>query len=310
MITDLKNKVVKESVADAKGDALNTTGDDALTELHMANFLDAIRTGAKLNSPIEDGAKTGMLCHLGTIAQQTGRKLHTDPKTGHILGDADAMKLWSREYAPGGRRRCESQGGCERRGARPPRRPILRFGSHGPASRARAVRRDSVAADRLAARPRRSAHPRRRRGLSRADGAARHARSLHPPDAVRAGVPLESLGVPRRDGGPVERDPRRIWQRFAEHYHLFRGTPTGAWLDYQLHELFGVRKRLDGGNALQIYDEIDEKLATPEFRPRALFERFNIEVLATTDAAIGHARASRGDRALGVEGPSHSDIQT
>ncbi len=101
VITDLKNKVVKESVEGEKGDALNTTGDDALTGLHMANFLDAIRTGAKLNLPIEDGAKTGMLCHLGTIAQQTGRKLKTDPKTGHIVGDADAMKLWSRDYAPG-----------------------------------------------------------------------------------------------------------------------------------------------------------------------------------------------------------------
>jgi len=100
VITDLKNKPVKESVAAAKGDALNTTGDDALTELHMANWLDAIRTGAKLNLPIEDGAKTGMLCHLGTIAQQTGRKLETDPKTGHVIGDADAMKSWSRTYEP------------------------------------------------------------------------------------------------------------------------------------------------------------------------------------------------------------------
>ena len=101
VITDLKNKVVKESVAAEKGDALNTTGDDALTELHMVNFLDAIRTGAKLNLPIEDGAKTGMLCHLGTIAQQTGRKLRIDPKTARIIGDDDAAKLWSREYAPG-----------------------------------------------------------------------------------------------------------------------------------------------------------------------------------------------------------------
>jgi hypothetical protein len=67
----------------------------------MSNWLDAICTGAKLNLPIDDGAKTGMLCHLGTIAHQTGRKLKTDPKTGHIVGDADAAKLWSRSYAPG-----------------------------------------------------------------------------------------------------------------------------------------------------------------------------------------------------------------
>ncbi|MEO7999238.1 MAG: gfo/Idh/MocA family oxidoreductase, partial [Gemmatimonadaceae bacterium] len=98
---DLKDKVMKESSVAQKGDALNTTGDDALTALHMQNFLDSIRTSAKLNLPIEDGAKTGMLCHLGTIAQQTGRKLKIDPKSGKILGDVDAMKLWSRTYEAG-----------------------------------------------------------------------------------------------------------------------------------------------------------------------------------------------------------------
>ena len=101
IITDLKNKVMKESVASVKGDPLNTTGDDPLTRLHMANFLDAIRTGAKLNLPIDDGAKTGMLCHLGTIAQQTGRKLTIDPTTGRIVGDSDAATRWARQYAPG-----------------------------------------------------------------------------------------------------------------------------------------------------------------------------------------------------------------
>jgi predicted dehydrogenase len=101
VITDLKNKVVKESVAAQKGDALNVVGDDALTLLHMQNFLNAIRNNAPLNAPIADGAKTGMLCHLGTIAHQTGRKLQTDPRTGRIVGDKSAMKLWSREYARG-----------------------------------------------------------------------------------------------------------------------------------------------------------------------------------------------------------------
>ena len=99
VLADLKNKVVKQSVAAAQGDALNTVGDDPLTDLHMRNFVDAIRTGAKLNAPISDGAKTGMLCHLGTIAHQTGRKLKTDPATGRILGDKDAMRRWSRTYA-------------------------------------------------------------------------------------------------------------------------------------------------------------------------------------------------------------------
>jgi predicted dehydrogenase len=100
VISDLKNKVVKDVTARAT-DALNTVGDDRLTELHMKNFLDAVRTGVRLNAPIEDGAKTGMLCHLGTIAQQTGRKLRVDPKTGRILGDADAMTRWTRAYEPG-----------------------------------------------------------------------------------------------------------------------------------------------------------------------------------------------------------------
>jgi predicted dehydrogenase len=101
VIMDLKQKIVKDAAQAAKTDALNTVGDDHLTELHMANFVDAIRTGAKLNAPIADGAKTGLLCHLGTIAQQTGRKLRIDPKTGHILGDAEAMKRWGRTYEPG-----------------------------------------------------------------------------------------------------------------------------------------------------------------------------------------------------------------
>jgi len=90
------------------------------------------------------------------------------------------------------------------------------------------------------------------------------------------GVPLEAL---------LNAEPRRVWQLFAEHYHLFRGTPSGAWLEYELSEVFGVRERLSGETAARVYDDIVEKLGAAEFRPRALFERFNIEVLATTDAA-------------------------
>jgi hypothetical protein len=100
VIYDLKNKIVKELKAAPKGDALNTVGDDWLTQLHLDNFTGAVRNGTKLTAPIEDGAKTGMLCHLGTISQQVGRKLKTDPANGHILGDADAARLWSREYDP------------------------------------------------------------------------------------------------------------------------------------------------------------------------------------------------------------------
>ena len=97
---DLKNNVVKEVKAAPKGDALNTIGDDWLTALHIENFTNAVRTGTPLSAPIEDGAKTGTLCHLGTISQQVGRKLTTDPKNGHILNDAEASRLWSREYEP------------------------------------------------------------------------------------------------------------------------------------------------------------------------------------------------------------------
>ena len=99
------------------------------------------------------------------------------------------------------------------------------------------------------------------------------------------GVSLESLGVPRRDGAPVERDPRAVWKLFARHFHVFRGTPTGVWLDHELQELFDVHERLSADSADRVYDAIAERLASPEFRPRALFERFGIEVLATTDAA-------------------------
>jgi glucuronate isomerase len=99
------------------------------------------------------------------------------------------------------------------------------------------------------------------------------------------GIPLESLGVPRRDGPPVETNPRKVWQLFADNKFVVRGTPTGMWLDHVLHELFGVRKPLDGATASKIYDEIDDKLESADFRPRALFERFKIELLATTDAA-------------------------
>jgi predicted dehydrogenase len=97
---DLKNKVVKEVKAAPKGDALNTVGDDWLTALHIDNFTNAVRTGSALSAPIEDGAKTGMLCHLGTISQQVGRKLTIDPSNGHILNDAQASRLWTREYDP------------------------------------------------------------------------------------------------------------------------------------------------------------------------------------------------------------------
>jgi len=100
------------------------------------------------------------------------------------------------------------------------------------------------------------------------------------------GITLESLGIEPRDGSACETDSRRIWQLFADHFHLFAGTPTGAWLGQEFGELFGVQEKLGSKNAQAIYDRIQEKLGLEEFRPRALFERFNIEVLTTTDAAF------------------------
>ena len=101
VVYDLKNQVVKQSLATQAGDGLNINADDDMTRLHIDNFVDAIRTGAPLRQPIDEGAKSVLLCHLGNIAQWTGRALRVDPKTGHIQGDDAAMAHWSREYAPG-----------------------------------------------------------------------------------------------------------------------------------------------------------------------------------------------------------------
>jgi glucuronate isomerase len=94
-----------------------------------------------------------------------------------------------------------------------------------------------------------------------------------------------------------------VWQRFAERYFLFRATPTAAWLEYQLAVVFGIDARLDGDSAQHVYDELAERLTSPEYRPRALFERFGIEVLTTTNAAtdtLDHHRALRASSWRGL----------
>ncbi len=116
------------------------------------------------------------------------------------------------------------------------------------------------------------------------------------------GVALEALGIPRRDGGPVESDARKIWRTFAAHFPLFRGTPTRLWLDHAFHEVFGIRERLEPANADAIFDRINEALATPAFRPRALFERFRIEVLATTESPLDQLAQHAKIRASGWNG--------
>ena len=103
---------------------------------------------------------------------------------------------------------------------------------------------------------------------------------------VSQGVGLEDLGIPRLDGTPVEDDPREIWRRFAEHYYLFRGTPTRLWLDYTFQHLFGIDEPLSADTADAQYDHIETLLQSEDYRPRALYERFNIEVIATTEGAL------------------------
>ena len=118
------------------------------------------------------------------------------------------------------------------------------------------------------------------------------------------GVPLEDLGIAPRDGAgrPVETDARAIWRRFAEHYHLFRGTPTRLWLDHAFATLFGIEERLSERTADRFFDAIAEALAQPEYRPRALYQRFNIEVIATTESPLDDLRWHRAIRESGWNG--------
>ena len=96
------------------------------------------------------------------------------------------------------------------------------------------------------------------------------------------GVSLDDLEI----GQPVMKDARKVWRIFASHYYLFRGTPTRIWLDFAFQELFGLQERLSAKTADLYFDIISERLRTPEFLPRALYQRFNLEVLATTDSPI------------------------
>ncbi len=100
------------------------------------------------------------------------------------------------------------------------------------------------------------------------------------------GISLDDLGIPNADGKAPKKDPRRIWRILAENWHLFRGTPSKMWLEHSLETAFGVTDRLNAKTADSIYDRIAQCLSSPEFRPRALFERFNIEVIATTESPL------------------------
>lgn len=107
------------------------------------------------------------------------------------------------------------------------------------------------------------------------------------------GITLENLGIPRRDGQAVEQDHRKIWQLVCDHWYLFRGTPTSLWLRDELRAIFGIEEKMTSESAQRIYDAVDAQLRTPAFQPRRLFERFQIEVLATTDAATSQLTEHR-----------------
>lgn len=119
---------------------------------------------------------------------------------------------------------------------------------------------------------------------------------------VSQGVDMADLGVPRVDGGAVETDPRTIWARFAENFHLLRGTPSSIWLNHSFQHVFGLDEPLSADTATAYYDHIDACLARDDFRPRALFERFNIEALATTEGALDDLAAHKAITASGWGG--------
>ena len=116
------------------------------------------------------------------------------------------------------------------------------------------------------------------------------------------GIALESLGVPRVDGELVEQDARKIWRLLAQNWHLFRGTPSRMWLTHALSDVFGVDEGLSPESADRVFDRIADCLHRPEFLPRALFERFNIEVLATTESPLDSLSHHRNLRQSGWRG--------
>jgi glucuronate isomerase len=116
------------------------------------------------------------------------------------------------------------------------------------------------------------------------------------------GVPLESLGVRPLDGSPAETDGRRIWRTFAEHLHLFEGTPSKLWLEHTLEAVLGVQTPFRRDTADELYDELTCRLGEDAYRPRALFERFGIELLATTEGALDPLDAHARIRASGWAG--------
>ena len=116
------------------------------------------------------------------------------------------------------------------------------------------------------------------------------------------GISLETLGIARKDGSRADVDPRAAWRIFARNYHLFLGTPSSMWLNHVFHEVFGLKVQLGADTADEYYDHITGALQTAAFLPRNLFERFNIEVIATTEGPNDDLRHHAAIRASGWKG--------
>jgi glucuronate isomerase len=124
------------------------------------------------------------------------------------------------------------------------------------------------------------------------------------------GVTPDRLGVPRVDGGPSETDPRVVWRTFAEHWHLFRGTPSRLWLEQTFRTVFEIETPFGPQTADRVYDELAARLQEPRFRPRALFQHFNLEVLATTESPLDDLSRHAKLAADGWGGPGGRVITT
>ena len=73
------------------------------------------------------------------------------------------------------------------------------------------------------------------------------------------------------------------WRQLAEHWHEFAGTASGYWLEDTFANVFGIGEELTPESADRIYDALEARLGEAAFSPRALFDKFRIDVLATTD---------------------------
>jgi glucuronate isomerase len=108
------------------------------------------------------------------------------------------------------------------------------------------------------------------------------------------GIPYDTLLSPK--------DPYKVWETFCGNFHLFRGTPSGMWISHELEMVFGITEKLSLQTSKKIYQQIEANLFTEDFTPRKLFTRFNIKVLATTDAAADPLHHHQAIRQSGWEG--------